>query len=447
MLHLVLFAALASLTAATEAPLTAGTQLNYRGSVEARTEEPGKAQKSFELTLWILDQNESGADVFWLVDERGRGEFPWFERFGRLRVDPRWHTAAEGPAVLYDRGEGRSPVSVPLPFLKNDKPLAAGETFRDGTLDLVVDRATKVDERPAWRVSARDAFGPKRTLWVAQDAPTVLKLSENLTLGRGEPFELKLELLLTERLDAEASAALAKGAERLMGLRGKLNLPPRTQAVDWKDERLAMLKEQLPALGQELANTPLAKVTLAAQRDLAVQSGRNDAVAHLGAKFEGRDVEDFSLKGSAGEALSLADLTGHVTVLHFWDYRDEPLKEPYGQVGYLDFMYQRRKDTGLRVYGVAVDGRLADEKSRGAAERSVRKLKSFMNLSYPVLFDPGAVLKQFGDPRLVGASLPLFVVISPDAKILHYHVGHYDVHQDQGLKELDEIIGKAMQAK
>ena len=70
-----------------------------------------------------------------------------------------------------------------------------------------------------------------------------------------------------------------------------------------------------------------------------------------------------------------------------------------------------------------------------------------MNLSYPVLLDSGSLIKQFGDPRLVGASLPLFVVIGPDRKILHYHVGHYDVHQDQGLKELDHVVIEALQKK
>ncbi len=53
-------------------------------------------------------------------------------------------------------------------------------------------------------------------------------------------------------------------------------------------------------------------------------------------------------------------------------------------------------------------------------------------------------MKQFGDPRLVGASLPLFVVIGPEGKIVHYKVGNYEVDRDQGLKQLDEIVGKAL---
>jgi peroxiredoxin len=230
-------------------------------------------------------------------------------------------------------------------------------------------------------------------------------------------------------------------------LRGKLNLPAQSQEAEFKGEQLNLLGEQLPGLVELAAGTPLARLVGMAERDYQLQSGRTGAVADLGTKFVGSSVEAFSAKGVGGESLALADLAGQVTVLHFWEYRDEPLKEPYGQVGYLDFMYHRRKAGGLQVYGVAVDGRLADEKTRGAAERSVKKLKAFMNLSYPVLLDSGALVKQFGDPRLIGASLPLFVVIGPDQKILHYHVGTYEVHQDQGLKELDQVVAKALEKK
>ena len=75
------------------------------------------------------------------------------------------------------------------------------------------------------------------------------------------------------------------------------------------------------------------------------------------------------------------------------------------------------------------------------------KLKAFMNLSYPVLLDAGPLVKQFGDPRIAGATLPLFVVIGPDGKIAHYHVGTYEVRQDQGLKELDQVVTDLMGKK
>lgn len=80
-------------------------------------------------------------------------------------------------------------------------------------------------------------------------------------------------------------------------------------------------------------------------------------------------------------------------MLHFWDYRDEPLKEPYGQVGYLEFLYDKHKGKGLRLFGVAVDGRFQQPEGARGAVVAVRKLKNFMNLSYPILFDGGDLVR------------------------------------------------------
>ncbi|HEV3020974.1 MAG TPA: TlpA disulfide reductase family protein [Pirellulales bacterium] len=447
MIQLLLSAVLGPLVVSADLPVTTGTQLSYRGSVEARAEEQDKGHKTFDLTLWILQKGETGADVLWLVDERGRGEFPWFERFGRLQVDSLWRTAAAGPALLYDRGDGRSVVPIALPMLAHDKPLAPDVGFNDGKLDFRVERAAKVADKPSWKLSGRDALGPKRTVSLDQHSPLVLAMTERVIMGRGEEHQLKLDFVGSEQLAADQSSALGKLTEKLLALRGKLNQPARTEEANWKSEQLQLLGEQLPPLFELAAGTPLARLHTAAKRDLELQAGRHDAVAELGAKFDGHAVGDFSAKGFGDQELTLSALRGQVTVLHFWDYRDEPLKEPYGQVGYLDFIYHRRKAGGLQVYGVAVDGRLGDEQTRAAAERSVKKLIAFMNLSYPVLLDSGPLVKQFGDPRLLGANLPLFVVIGPDQKIIHYHVGHYEVHQDQGLKELDQVVLKALESK
>ena len=447
MLHLLLSAALVPLLVSADSPLAVGTQLSYRGTVEAASGDPGKGQKTFDLTVWIMAKSESGTDVFWLLDERGNGQFPWPSRFGRLALDGRFRTAAAGPALLYDRGEGQSVVPVLLPFLVADEPLAAGAEFQRGNLEFHVDKAGQAKGRAVWHLSARDRFGPKRTLRVEQGSPLVVAMREKVIMGRGEEYRLTFELVTSEQLPPDQLTALAAAIERLTALRDKLNLAARSQQIDWKSEQLETLAKQLPAVVKSASGTGLSKLALAARRDLELQAGRNDALADLRAKYHGREVEAFSARGLAGDSLALADLKGQVTVLHFWDYRDAPLHEPYGQVGYLDFMYHRRKPSGLRLYGVAVNGRLADEKTRASAERSVKKLKSFMNLSYPLLLDGGSLLKQFGDPRIVGGNLPLFVVIGPDSKIIHYHVGHYEVHQDQGLKELDEVVLKALETK
>ncbi len=447
MLHIVLAVAAAPLLLAADASLDAGTQLSYRGAVEAQAADVATGPKTFDLSLWILDKSDAGSELFWLVDERGNGEFPWPAKFGRVALDPRYRTAASGPALLYDRGEGRSVVPVLLPFLTVASPLAAGAEFEDGPLGFHVDKSTKLADRAAWHVSVRDQFGPKRTLVVDQAGPLVLGMKERVFMGRGEVYELSLELVDSQQLSGEQLDAVSKAARALSAVRDKLNLPERSQEITWKAEQAAVLEKELPELVAAAAGTPLAKLATAARRDFDLQAGRHDAVAALVAKYDGHTVDDFDVRGTAGERLRAADLQGQVTVLHFWDYRDEPLHEPYGQVGYLDFLYHRRGGEGLRLYGVAVNPRLAEPATRAAAQRSAKKLKSFMNLSYPVLLDSGDLLRQFGDPRVVGASLPLFVVIGRDGKIIHYHVGTYEVHQDQGLKDLDALVAQALEAK
>ena len=67
-----------------------------------------------------------------------------------------------------------------------------------------------------------------------------------------------------------------------------------------------------------------------------------------------------------------------------------------------------------------------------------------MNLSYPILLDDGSLLKRLGDPRQANGKLPLFVVIGKDGKLAEYHAGLYDVKTNEGLAELDAVVGKAL---
>ena len=440
----------AALLAAPADTLATGNQLNYRGSIE----QAGVAasRKAFDLTYWVAASGPDAAQLWWLVEERGHGEWPWPQHFGRLTVDANGQSTSPVPSLYYDRGEGQTIVPLPTPRLfveksAAEKPLAAEAAWQQDKLAYLIEKPTQRAERAVWQVVVRDPFGPKRTLWAERNSLLLVGLSERVIMGRGDEYVLKLELVGSEQLAADAMAKLTAAGEALSTVRTKLAVKPDSPAAPWTAEQTALLEKELPQLRTLAAGSGFEKLALAAGRDLSLQSGRNTAVAELAAKFVGQKVDKFSIDGLAGEKLAHDKLAGQVTVLHFWDYRDEPLQEPYGQVGYLDFLVQRHKAAGLKVYGVAVDGRLADEKTRGSAERSVKKLKAFMNLSYPVLLDAGPLLKQFGDPRVVGAALPLFVVVGPDGKIVHYHVGTYEVRQDQGLKELDQVVTQTLGKK
>jgi len=236
----------------------------------------------------------------------------------------------------------------------------------------------------------------------------------------------------------------SEGYGALVALRGKLKRPARSTEEQLNADQLKLLAANLPAAKSVVTDGSLARILASAERDLKQQTGRDEALDELIAKQIGRKVEAFRLAGLDGATLSDVDLADHVTVLHFWDYRDEPLKEPYGQVGYLEFLYSKHKEKGLKVVGVAVDGRFQEPTTAKVATSGVRKLKTFMNLSYPILFDGGDFIRQFGDPRLVGGQLPLFLVVGPKGEVAHYKVGNYSVDRDAGLKELDAAVTKLL---
>ena len=154
----------------------------------------------------------------------------------------------------------------------------------------------------------------------------------------------------------------------------------------------------------------------------------------------GRAAPKFSLKSIGNKVIDAKLLSDKIVVLHFWRYQGDKLVEPYGQVGYLDFLNGKRKKLGVQIVGVAVNSLLEDKAKAAVGLRSARKLKSFMNLGYPIATDDGTVLRKFGDPRRLGAKLPLWVVIGPDGKIEHYKVGFYSINPDEGLRQLDKVV-------
>ncbi|MBI2824665.1 MAG: TlpA family protein disulfide reductase [Planctomycetia bacterium] len=429
-----------------------GQMIVYHGSIAERTPDATageRREKTFDLTWLVTEADEKGAKLYWLVEERGRGAWPWPDRFGQLVLDAkRQPQGADAPSLLYDYASGESPVPLPSPIVAFDAPLAAGAKWTQSGHEHEVLADRKFDGRDAWEVQLRNRYGLRRTLLVAKDAPLLVSLAERVFMNMGTEYELAMKLDGVEELTDAQRAATEEAFSGLVALRAKLQRPRLSPDTAWNAEQLALLSTVLPGLEKRAAGGLLSRLVESAARDAKLQTGRADEVAQLLARYVGQPVESFSVAGLDGGKLTAADLAGRVTVLHFWDYRNEPLKEPYGQVGYLEFLHQKRKDQGVKVYGVAVDGRLAEGGAeRRAALSGVRKLKAFMNLSYPLVLDAGDFVKALGDPRLVGATLPLFVVVGRDGKIAHYHVGFYEVDRQVGLKDLDAAVAAALEKK
>lgn len=448
-MSLLLYGVLSVLTVGAEAEpkLAEAVQLHYQGTVAQADRDPTArtATKTFDLMLLVMSHSPTSTDYYWLLDERGNGSFSWTEHFGR------WSQSADGagpdkqgPALLYDYGGGKHVIALSAPRFVLADGAEVGTKWNRDDIDYEIAKTQAIDGRTAWVVESRNQFGPIARIWVDQATQLVLQQEERVFMNQGTEYRLALKLADVDEVEAAEFRTRSDAYAALVGLRGKLKRPARATEEQLTAEQLKLLGTHLPAAKTLVADAALARIVGSAERDLKQQTGRNQALDELVAKQLGRKVDAFRLTGLDGATLSEVDLDDKVTVLHFWDYRDEPLKEPYGQVGYLEFLYAKHREAGLKVVGVAVDGRFQQPASTKLAASGVRKLKSFMNLSYPILFDGGDFIRQFGDPRLVGGQLPLFVVVGPKGEIAHYKVGHYSLDRDAGLKELDAAVTKLL---
>jgi hypothetical protein len=190
--------------------------------------------------------------------------------------------------------------------------------------------------------------------------------------------------------------------------------------------------------------TPLEDLVRRMRADAEQQHKRLASAASRASELMNSDSPAFVLDLVSGTKLNSASLKGKTVVLHFWDYRDAPLSEPYGQTGYLEFLFNQKKKMNVEVVGVSTNPDLQTAENIGRGRRSARKLSEFMNLTYPIGHDDGALLKSFGDPRDSKGQLPLWIVLAPDGKVAHYHAGFYEVDASQGLKELEAVLSELL---
>lgn len=423
-------------------------QVRYSGSLfRVNQGEEGDAVKRFNLICFLMPGERGTTEIVYLMDERGGGGWSWPERYGFVTVNPQ----AEAPAnksiqILQDHDGTKYPVALPMPLFQDFLKVKEDAHWISGKFEYDVKGQETVQDRKCWIIEGSTNFGKAKTLAVDADRGLVVALKQKVFMGQGDQYSLLMDLESAEPLPAEDLARYETALKTLRQLQDDLKRPAEAFEPDLTDEQLAVAEPLLSQLETDAEDTPFARLASVISRDVKSQLRRAGDVSELEKKFLGKQAPDFMLKTIDRKTLKSEELAEKTIVLHFWDYQGEPLIEPYGQVGYLDYLTSRRNKLGVQVIGVAVDPRFGAAE-QGEAMRSVRKLQTFMNLSYPIAMDDGKLLAEFGDPRESGAKLPLWVVIAPGGKIVHYKVGYYSINPDEGLRLLDEAVVDAIKAQ
>jgi peroxiredoxin len=423
---------------------TPGVELRYVGALsKAGSATDGAAVKRFNLYCAVTREPQEGRRIFHVVNERGGGGWAWPERFGAITLDGQWKPVSGGSIrLLFDYQGNPIAVPLPLPVAGYAAALKTGAKWTEGKESWEVVKQAKMQNRDCWQIQVSTGIGRKRTVWVDVESPLVVALEEKVFVGQGDEHALTMQLEAVHPLDEGQLARDTQAAPALLKLQAALQRGENEFRPELNEAQLKLAADTLPSLQKDAADTPLGALVAAISKDIKGQMQRTDEVARLADKFVGKPSPAVMLTFTDKTTLAEDAFKGRITVLHFWEYQNEPLVEPYGQVGYLDFLNSRRRKLGVQVYGVAVDGRLGDEQSALPALKSIQRLRQFMNLSYPIATDDGKLIAKFGDPRRYGAKLPLWVVIGPDGKIAHYHSGFYKINPDDGLQQLDEVLVK-----
>lgn len=420
-----------------------GTELHYTGTLSQQSRDGEKEVKTFSVQALIGTSPEGTLQVAYLTDEKGGGNWGWPERFGVL---PQSDSTSKAPPIrlLHTHEEQQYPLPVRSPVFEFRDKLALQSMWTDGRQQYLVTKKRTLKNRDSFQVEVTSSIGRNQTLVVDAATGVLVSMDEKVILGRGDEFRLKMELQSQKQLSADDLAKSEAALDLLLALQSGLDRTSDQRSVELTAGQVKTIQQELPRIAEQSEGTFWSRLVSAIERDLQLQRKRLAGVADMQKKRIGNAAPEWTLKLTDGSMVSSESTKGKVVVLHFWQYRGEPLNEPYGQIGYLDFLNNKRKKLGVKVIGVNVDERFASSGQTGAATRSMKKLLEFMNIGYEMATDDGSTLSAFGDPRDVGAPLPLWIVIGHDGQIAHYQTGFYDIKPDEGLKQLDDAVIQAI---
>lgn len=417
-----------SLTLPSQYANDVGAMAHYKATIRPVKDESPLSGKEFELT--VLTVEDEAADVAWgFTSETGLAALAWPARMGRIQ--------REAPVIRVDWGDGDSPIKLPVILFQSlEDPLGRGKReFQVGKETWVSGEPKDSTNGRAWKVIRKGGLGGGASATVDESGwPT--ELTSRFTVGRGFPYELIIKRTKLSRLTKEETAVAANQVDMWLELVETMGFAVEEESTPQLD------RDQLKAAVKELnqlstIKTPWTKVVAHAQKSLREQGASSVAVEVMVERVMGKKVWPALSRDLRDKPIDDESWKNGVVVLHFWGYQESPLKQPYGQVGFLDFLSRKRDD--IQIVGIVSHEAVREVDGKPGALRSARKFRDFMNVSYPIVV-ANQLLTEIGDPRNHNAELPMFVVLNQAGKVCYVKVGLFDVDPQRGLTELEAVI-------
>ncbi|MBT5020019.1 MAG: redoxin domain-containing protein [Planctomicrobium sp.] len=408
----------------------------YRGTLE-QVARDGSGTPVKEFQVRCFNDANSTAKIFYVLEE-SNNSLPWVEQFGETDRKKKI-LANSGIVIGYRHLDRNYVIPVGLPFFADHKELQEDYEWNSADGEFVVSGEKVVNGHPCWEVKATIGIARHHVFYVRKSDPIIEAATQTVFMGPGDRFRLKFERDDTEA-KAESPEKINQTIQLLTQLKSDLKRDEDKRFEPVQPKQIKSIASSLPTLIKTSQETELKGFVKEINTAVQLSLSRNSRVEDLAGSMLQQEIPKFTLQKLNAEEISSSSFAGKTVILHFWDYANPTLEQPYGQVGYLDFINSRWSDKGVLVYGVAVNSQLTDPETKAKAIREIQKLKQFMKLGYELTIDSGSVLNGFGNPTRLGEELPLWVVISPEGKIAHYKTGFYEVDNRVGLREIHDLL-------
>ena len=198
----------------------AGTELQYTGSLTMQSKSPSGEAKSFSLTALAVTAEDGSTPIVWNLEERGAGGWTWRERFGILASV---NNAKTQPIrLLYTHDAIPHPIGIRSPLFEFQDRLVTDGSWTDGKLEYRVARKRKVKDRDCWQIEVTSSLGRAQTLLIDAASGVLVSAEQRVFMGRGDEFQLKMDLQSQKRLAAAEVGSAQSAYESLHNLQSSL---------------------------------------------------------------------------------------------------------------------------------------------------------------------------------------------------------------------------------